>query len=356
MAQETLDGTKVEAFVGKAVSDAGGLAAVLFASIGDRLGLFKDLATGGPATSSELAKRTNTNERYIREWLGGMTAAGYLEYEPKTEKFSLPPEHVPVLAQEGGPMFFGAGYQMFPDLIGNFEQVIRAFREGGGVAQSAFPERFYEAMARDTAIGFENSLLQIWIPSVPEVEAKLRNGIDVADVGCGSGRALIKMAQSFPQSRFVGYDNFAPVIDKAVVAAKEAGVSDRIRFEERDISKGLPEKYDLITTFDVIHDAVDPRGLLRIIRESLEPDGTYLCLDINSSDKLEENVGPLGTLLHSFSVFYCMTTSLANGGEGLGTLGLHEKKVRELGGEAGFKSIRKLPIEDPFHNLYQLKG
>jgi hypothetical protein len=138
--------------------------------------------------------------------------------------------------------------------------------------------------------------------------------------------------------------------------ANEASVEDRVRFEQRDVSKGLPATYDLVTTFDVIHDAVDPAGLLRVIRESLNPGGSYLCLDVNCSDKLEENVGPLGAMFYSISLLYCMTTSLANHGAGLGTVGLHEPKLRELSKQAGFGSCRKLPLENPFNNLYELQA
>jgi SAM-dependent methyltransferase len=174
-------------------------------------------------------------------------------------------------------------------------------------------------------------------------------------VGCGRGRGLIKLAQAFPRSRYVGYDNFGPTVARATANAREAGVSDRVRFEERDVSKGLPAQFDVITTFDVVHDAVDPLQLLQSIRRALRPGGVYVCLDINCSDKLEENANPLGAMFHGVSVFYCMTTSLANNGAGLGTLGFHEAKVRELCEKAGFSSVRRVPLENPFNNLYEAK-
>jgi SAM-dependent methyltransferase len=177
----------------------------------------------------------------------------------------------------------------------------------------------------------------------------------VADVGCGRGRALIKLAQAFPRSRYIGYDNFGPTVARATANAREAGVSDRVRFEERDASKGLPAQFDVITTFDVVHDAVDPLQLLQSIRRALMPGGVYVCLDINCSDKLEENANPLGAMFHGVSVFYCMTTSLANNGAGLGTLGFHEAKVRDLCEKAGFSSVRRVPLENPFNNLYEAK-
>ena len=177
----------------------------------------------------------------------------------------------------------------------------------------------------------------------------------MADVGCGRGRGIIKLAQAFPQSRYVGYDNFGPTVARATANAREAGVPDRVRFEERDVSKGLPGQFDVITTFDVVHDAVDPLQLLQSIRRALRPGGVYVCLDINCSDKLEENVNPLGAMFHGVSVFYCMTTSLANNGAGLGTLGFHEAKVWELCEKAGFSSVRRVPLENPFNNLYEAK-
>jgi 2-polyprenyl-3-methyl-5-hydroxy-6-metoxy-1,4-benzoquinol methylase len=197
--------------------------------------------------------------------------------------------------------------------------------------------------------------VQQWLPCVPAVKAALETGIDVADVGCGRGRAVIKFAQAFPRSRIVGYDIYQPNIDRAMANAHAAGVAPQVTFERLDASKAIPGQYDLLTTFDVIHDAVDPLGLLRTIRQALRPGGSYLCLDINCSDKPEENTGPLGALFYGFSMTYCMTTSLANGGEGLGTCGLPESKLRELALAAGFGSVRKLPLENPFNNLYELR-
>jgi SAM-dependent methyltransferase len=190
---------------------------------------------------------------------------------------------------------------------------------------------------------------------MPDVKALLERGCDVADVGCGRGRGLIKLAQAFPRSRYIGYDNFGPTVARATANAREGGVSDRVRFEERDVSKGLPAEFDVITTFDVVHDAVDPLRLLQSIHRGLKPGGIYVCLDINCSDKLEENANPLGAMFHGVSVFYCMTTSLANNGAGLGTLGFHEAKVRELCEKAGFSSVRRVPLENPFNNLYEAK-
>ncbi len=346
---------KMEAFVGKAIGNASGALVTLMASIGDRLGLFKALAANGPATSDDLALRTGTDERYVREWLAGMTAAGYIEYDPITRRFTLPPEHVPVLAQEGGPASLGGAHQALLGFLPIVPQVIEAFRHGGGVPQAAYDSNYWEGIERFSAPWYENLLVPVWIPAVSGIQAKLERGVRVADIGCGAGRALIKLAQTFPNSRYVGYDVFPAQVARARANAEAAGVADRVTFTHDDVSRGLPEQYDFITTFDVIHDAVDPPALLRAIRRGLKPDGVYLCVDMNCSDKLEENAGPLGAMLYGISILYCMTTSLAAGGAGLGTAGLPELRLRELCLEAGFGSVRRLPLEDPFSSLYEVR-
>ncbi len=275
--------------------------------------------------------------------------------DSSSERFTLPPEHAPALAQESGPFFFGGVYQMFPALTSVLDLVTEAFRRGGGVSQTAYPADMWDGLERFSAGWFENLLLQQWVPAMPDVQAHLERGADVADVGCGRGRALVKLAQAFPRSRYVGYDVFGPTVTRATERAQAAGVADRVRFEECDVSAGLPQQFDVIATFDVVHDSVDPLGLLRSIRRALRPDGVYVCLDINCSDKLEDNANPLGAMFHGFSVLYCMTTSLSHGGAGLGTLGFHEPKVRELCAEAGFSNVRRVPLENPFNNLYEVK-
>jgi SAM-dependent methyltransferase len=353
-AQPAVDNAKVEEFVHKAMGDASAALLTIMCSIGDRLGLFKDLAAQGPATSVELAARLGINERYGREWLGAMASAGYVTYDPATRKFTLPPEHVPVLAQENGPFFFGGIYQMLSGMVGPLDQIAQCFKQGGGVSQAAYNDNMWDGLERFTAGWFENLLLQQWIPAMPAVEEKLASGCSVADVGCGRGRALIKLAQAYPKSRYIGYDVFAPTVTRATAYADIAGVSDRVKFKQWDVARGLPEKYDIITTFDVVHDAVDPLGLIRSIRRALNPGGRYVCLDINCSDKLEENAGPLATLFQGVSILYCMTTSLAHNGAGLGTVGLPESKLREFATQAGFADLRRVPLENPFNNLYEV--
>jgi SAM-dependent methyltransferase len=351
--QQSIDQAKTEAFVGKVLTDVTSTVTTVMASIGDRLGLFKHLASS-PATSVELAERAHIDERYAREWLSEMASAGYLVYDPISQHFTLPSEHVPVLAEEGGPFFLGGAHQMLMAEIGPLNQLLQAFQQGGGVPVEDYGPDLWEGQARFSGGFFEHLLVPVWLPAMPEVQAKLERGALVADVGCGQGRALIKLAQSYPQSRYVGYDVFAPSVATATAVAQAAGVADRVHFECLDASEGLPEQYDIITTFDVVHDAASPLRLLRAIREGLRLDGRYICMEANGSDKLEENVGLIGSLFYGVSVLYCMTTSLANHGEGLGTMGLPETKLRALCSEAGWSPVRRVPIEIPFNNLYEI--
>ena len=351
--EQGIDEAKVEAFMGKVIGDFSGAMSTVLTAVGDKLGLFAELAENGPATSEELAERAGIDERYAREWLNGLAAAGYLERE--NGSFVLPPEHQPVFAQEGGPMFICGGFQEFYAVAAVLPKIVESFRNGGGVAQSDYPEDFWEGLRRFTAGWHENHLVQEWIPAVPDVQAKLNAGCRYADVGTGQGLAPIKLAQAFPKSTFVGYDAFEGSLAGARENAEQAGVSDRVSFELHDAAHGLPEQFDVISTFDVIHDAVDPVGLLKGIRSGLAEDGHYLLLDINCADDPADNEGPLAALFYGFSVTYCMTTSLANGGAGLGTCGLPPAKAKELCEEAGFSAVDQLPLENPFNILYDVR-
>ena len=276
-----------------------------------------------------------------------MATAGYLEYDSASHRFTLPPEHAPALAQESSPVFFGGVYQMMTGMSGVLDQLTAAFRAGGGVPQSAYAADMWDGLERFTNGWFENLLIQQWIPAMPEVQAKLERGAWVADVGCGRGRALIKLAQAFPQARYIGYDIFAPTIERATENARAAGVAERVRFTQLDVSQGIPERSNVITTFNVVHDAVDPVGLLRTIRRSLRADGVYVCLDINCSDKLQENQGPLGAMFYGFSVLYCMTTSLAGGGHGPGDPGLSRTQGAGAVCRGGFQQCPASAVGKP---------
>ena len=349
---EHIDEAKAEEFLNTAIGHFSATMTTLFCAVGDQLGLFEVLKEHGPATSAELAERAGVDERYALEWLRGMASAEYLEHDAETGRFRLPPEHALVLATESGPMMVAGGIQELKGAIAVLDPVIEAFRGGGGVKMDAYPQDFFDGLERFTASWFENLLLGQWMPALPDIDARLREGIDVADLGCGAGRASIKLAQAYPESRFVGYDLLPHHIERARSNAQAAGVADRVTFELVDGTSGLPESFDLITTFDVVHDAVDPAGLVKSVREGLRDGGTYLMLEINCADDPAENVGPLASLFYGFSLFYCMTTSLAHGGAGLGTCGMPEAKVRELCEAAGFSSVERAPIENPFNSLF----
>jgi SAM-dependent methyltransferase len=351
--QEGLDQAKVEAFNQKANNDISGGYIAAMCSLGDELGLFRVLAERGPSTSAELAARAEVNERYAREWLAALTCAGYLERNPGDGRFTLPPEHVPTLAEEGSLTFLGGGYQFFMALLSMRDRVAEVFRNGGGVAQSAYPWSFNAALERMGTPGTEKLLVTQHIPAIPEVQTKLEEGVIVADIGCGNGRTLVKLAQTYPKSRFVGYDIYGPAIARATANAEAAGVADRLRFAQHDAAHGLPEPYDVIITMDVIHDSADPLGLLRMILRGLKPGGIYVLMEPPVLPTLEENARAGGAFYYSVSVLYCMTTSLAQGGAGLGTCGLPEPKLRELCSEAGFGSVRRLPFEDTA--VYEVK-
>lgn len=349
-----MDENRAAEFTGRVLGDTAAAATIVLAALGDRVGLFREMAAHGPATSGELASRTRLCERYVREWLGGMFAAGYLTYDETRQRYDLPAEHVPTLAAEPGPAFFGGVHQELIGAIQRYDRVAEAFRHGGGVRAADLHPDVWAGTSRFTAQWHQNMLVQQWLPLVPDTTAKLRDGARVADVGCGTGQALIALARAFPAITGTGYDVHQPVIEQARQAAAEAGVADRISYQVLDAGAGLPGPFDVITTFDVVHDAVDPLGLLHSIREALRPGGRYLCLEINCSDQAAGNTGPIAALLYGFSMLYCMTTSLAEGGEGLGTLGLPEPVLRRLAGKAGFTHVRHVEMDNPFNSLYEL--
>ena len=235
----TTDQAKTEAFLGKVLSDTSGLTTTIMASIGDRLGLFRNLVES-PATSEELAQRTHNDERYVREWLYAMTSAGYIAYDPASSRFTLPAAYMPVLVQESGPMFFGGIHQWVTALARQIEPIIQAFRDGGGVPQAAYDEITWDGQERFTNTWFESLLIPVWMPLMPEVHSRLERGTTLADIGCGRGRAIVKLAQAYPNSHFVGYDVYGPSIEHARLLAQQAGVAERVRFQQLDASRGFP--------------------------------------------------------------------------------------------------------------------
>jgi SAM-dependent methyltransferase len=345
----------MQSFPDRVVDDLVGALLVAMCALGDRLGLFADLAAHGAATSAELATRTGLQERYVREWLSAMASAEYLRYDPASGRFELPAEHRPVLSQEDDELFQGGRFQYIPALFGALDRITKAFREGGGVPAGAYPADWWDGAERTNPGWIEHRLIQHWLPALPEVQVKLGRGALSADVGCSEGGALLKLAAVYPASRFVGYDQFAPAIATATSRAQAAGVAERVRFVTLDVADGLDERFDFIMTNDVIHDMADPLRGLRAIHDALQPNGVYLMREPAAAERLEENVGLAGAFRYSISLLYCLPTALAGGAAGLGAMGMPASVVRELCAQAGFGSVRRLPIEDPFDAFYALQ-
>jgi SAM-dependent methyltransferase len=325
------------------LGDCAGFVQVVMAALGDRLGIWQDLAANGPATSVQLARRMGLSERHLREWLAAMAAAKYLDCDAGT--YSLDAAHAKLLADEAGPHFLGGLVELLVSYTAPYDRLVDTFRIGGGVPQSGYPAATYRGHERLSASWYEHSLVQHWLPAAGLDDA-LHAGVTVCDVGCGGGVAVVELARAFPRSRFVGYDVYGPNVHRARQRAVRFGVADRAQFHQLDASAGLPAKFDVITTFDVVHDAVDPHSLVHAIHDSLDAGGTYLCL--------EPRCGELDPLLYGISVLYCTSTSLAHGGVALGTCGAHEQQLRAMAANAGFTAVTRLPIEDRFNQLYAL--
>ena len=348
--QRQVDEARVEEFVGRAVGDVAGAMVSAFCALGDRLGLFKALV-GRPATSEELAATTGLHERYVREWADGLVAARYLHRDPATGRYELPPEHVPVLADEGGLAFLGGLHQMVRELLGAIDAVERSFREGGGVGLNEYREGFWTGLERLTRPSFDHQLVQEWIPAVPRLEERLRGGARVADIGTGTGVAAIRIAQAFPASQVTGFDIHGPNLERARATAQREGVADRVRFERSDSVKLIPGRYDLITMFAVVHDTSDPPALLRNARAALEDHGVLLIDELNSDEAPEANPEPLGALIYGFSLLHCTPQALARNGAALGAAGLPESRLRALATEAGFGRFARV-WEGPLDAVY----
>ena len=356
MTATTFDKARAKAFTARMLGDIAGTVSTHLCAIGDRLGLFKDLAENGPAQADAFAARNAIEPRYAREWLEGLAAAEYLEFDPASGLFSLPAEHARLLAQDEHPMYQGNMCNLLAYSLAPLDKLTAAFRDGGGVSQADYSPELYTTMQRSSALRYNNFLISTWLPDMPDVVAMLEAGVDVADVGCGRGTALALMAEAFPNSRFWGYDAFEPQIAGAREAAAAKGLADRITFEVLDASADIPREFDLIFTFDVIHDMAQPREALSNIQRHLKPGGIYVLQEISAADERHDNRGTEATIKYGMSLSYCMTTSLANHGEGLGTLGMSERVVRELCGEAGLGTVRKLPCSNDFVSLFEVRA
>jgi 2-polyprenyl-3-methyl-5-hydroxy-6-metoxy-1,4-benzoquinol methylase len=348
-----VDQAKVEAFAGQmlGVLNASGLA--LMMSIGHQTGLFDTMAQMEPATSAEIAKAAELNERYVREWLGAMVTGRIVDYDPEQQTYVLPPEHAALLTRAAGPMNMADDAQLVALLADVEPDVIACFRQGGGVPYSRYP-RFQGLMAEFSAAVIDASLLQKVLPIVPGIQDRLSadTGLDVLDVGCGQGHAINLMAQAYPQSRFTGYDFSETGIAAANAEAERLGLSN-VTFEVKDLRTWEEEaRYDLITAFDTVHDQAQPAQLLASVAKALRPGGQFLMVDIAGSSQLHNNMdNPLAPLFYTVSTMHCMTVSLALGGAGLGTM-WGEEKAREMLSEAGFTQISVTRMPDDIENAY----
>jgi 2-polyprenyl-3-methyl-5-hydroxy-6-metoxy-1,4-benzoquinol methylase len=325
-----IDPAEVQAFAGKFTLDMSAAMTSLMIAIGDRLDLFRHLAMGGPATTGEFAQRTGYAERYLREWLHGMVSSGYVTVD-EAGKYTLPAAHAAVLAIPESPINLAAGAAMVPDMAAMVDDVVASFRTGDGIQQDRYPAALYEDMARMSASWVNTSLVQQWVPAVPQLVERLTAGGHAVDVGCGRGRASIVLAKAFPNSRFTGLDVYGPNIAAARTAAQAEGVADRVDFQMADAATSLPEGVDLVTVFDVLHDQAHPDVLLRAIHAALAPDGVMLVMDNKTEENPLDNRGALSSILFATSTIYCLPTTLAaGGGDALGTLGLSEGRLRKL--------------------------
>ena len=353
--QETLNRAQAAAMARQVGVDFGASLTVALAYIGDRLGIFKLMAASEPMTSRQIAERTGLNERYLREWASTMAAAGYIEYSPAAATFRMNSEQAMVLAQEDNTFFTGGAFQYAVTCYRQIGKLMDAFRNGGGVPFADFGPEIVEAIERLFHAGYEAWVAEQWIPAVPDLKAKLDVGAEVAEIGCGAGQCIVPVAAAYPNSRFTGYDVDAASIELGRAKAVRAGVVDRLVFEETAAEK-IPsaDRFDLVMAFNCIHDMAHPRAALAGIRRALKPGGVFLWSEARAADQLEGNFTPVGRTMYGASTMHCMTVSLAQGGEGLGSV-IGEKLARELVREAGFSDFQLLPVKNPYHQIFAIR-
>lgn len=348
MTAQVLDQRKVDEFGEKLVTIVNNSAAALMMSIGHQTGLFDTMAELPPATSQQIAAAAELNERYVREWLATMVVSRFVEYHPLDETYVLPPEHAAWLTRTAGDNNFAREMQLVA-MFGEVEQrIVESFRKGGGVPYSAYP-RFQHLMGEGSRAGFDAALVDTTLPLVPGIVERLHAGIDVADIGCGQGHAVNLMAQAFPQSRFVGYEFSEHGIAVGKAESAQMGLTNA-HFVLQDVATlQAPAQFDFITAFDAIHDQAQPATVLRNIAEALRPDGTFLMVDIAASSRLEENLDrQFAAWMYTISCMHCMTVSLAQDGDGLGTM-WGEQKALQMLADAGFPHVE---VQKPAFNVF----
>ncbi|MEY2475866.1 MAG: hypothetical protein QOG87_1181 [Actinomycetota bacterium] len=349
------DQAELEAFLGQVATDAAATFHAATVVLGDKLGLYKALADGGPATPAELAERTGCDARYLQEWLHAQVASGYAGHDPGTGRFSLSPAQATVLADETSPAFAAGMMQLAAVAIKDEERLGRdAVRTGAGVAWSEHHHDLFSGTERLFKPGYLANLVESWIPALDGVEAKLQAGATVADIGCGHGASTIVMAKAYPNSTFVGSDYHAESIDVARKRAAEAGVADRVRFEVASADDFPGKDYDLACVFDALHDMGDPVGAAAHVRDVLAPDGTFLIVEPMAGETLADNVNPIGRLFYSAGLFICLAHAKSQGGvQQLGPQ-VPEAKWEALLGDAGFTRFRRA-AETPFNRVFEAR-
>jgi 2-polyprenyl-3-methyl-5-hydroxy-6-metoxy-1,4-benzoquinol methylase len=343
---------KMNEFLGKVVGDFGASLSSALAYIGQKLGLYKAMS-GGPVTPAELAEKTNTSERYVREWLINQAAGGYAEYDPSTGRYSLTAEQTVALTDENSPFYVGGGFFVVKAMTQAVERIEDHFRDGGGMFWGEHHPDLFIGTERFFRPGYAAHLVASWIPSLDGVEEKLKSGGKVADVGCGHGASSIIMAQAYPKSEFWAFDNHEASINHARNAAQQAGVSDRIHFEVSSAQTIPDHQYDLIAFFDCLHDMGDPIGACKRAAEVLAPDGTALIVEPMAGNTVEENFNPIGRTFAGASTLCCTSNSLATKGRALGAVAT-EDAIRDTVLAGGFKRFRRA-TETPFNRIFEAR-
>jgi len=343
---------RLNAFLGKAVGDLGAAVSAVLIILGDELGLYREIAKG-PLTSAELAARTNTNERYIREWLANQAAGGYAQYDAKTGKYSLSEEQALCLANPNGPVDLAGAYSIVQDLFHVKQRALENFRTGKGMEWGEHHPCLFHGTERFFRAGYNANLISSWLPALEGVTAKLTRGARAADVGCGHGASTILMAKAFPNSEFLGIDYHEPSIVTARARAAEAGVRNA-RFETADAVSYKESGLDFIAFFDCLHDMADPSGVARHARDSLKSDGVCMIVEPIAGDHVEDNLNPVGRVYYGASSLICVPVSLAKGGPALGAQAGEGRLRKVVVEDGGFTHFRRA-TETPFNIILEAR-
>jgi len=348
-----IDMDRLNAFVGRFVGDLGAAGHAGMVVIGEKLGLYKALATG-PMTSAELAAKTKTDERYVREWLSSQAAGGYITYDEKNNKFSLNEEQAFTMADEDSPAYLPGAFELALGSLAAVPRITEAFRTGAGMGWNEHNEGVFHGCEKFFRSGYIANLISSWIPSLDGMQKKLESGAKVADVGCGKGVSTLLMAKAFPNSQFFGFDYHDQSIQGAQESAKKQELSDNVNFKVAK-AKDYPGKgYDFVTVFDCLHDMGDPVGAAQHILQSLSKDGTWMIVEPFANDDLKDNLNPVGRVYYSFSTLLCTPCSRSQEvGLCLGAQA-GEARMREVVSAAGFTRFRK-SAETPFNMVYEAR-